>query len=86
MQSRVACRRCGAHRDLTLTAVCLVCRSVAWDPIPLSIRDCYVTLQGAAAALLKLTATPPVLAIVDAIALGSASADDESERARVRRC
>ena len=85
MQSRVACRRCGAHRDLPLAAICLVCGSASGDPVSPSIRDCYVTLSRAAAVLLTLTATPPVLALVDAIALGSASADDASERAR-RRC
>jgi hypothetical protein len=36
---RVACLRCRAHRDLTLSAGCLVCGAVACDPVPLNRAD-----------------------------------------------
>ncbi len=39
MRQRVACRRCGCHRDLTIAPRCLVCGAESFDPVAPSAGD-----------------------------------------------
>lgn len=50
------------------------------QPVPSTIGDCYVNLARISGELLDLHPTAETLAIVSAIAAGSAVADDEAAR------
>lgn len=76
MQERVECQGrpghpCGAHRDLALSARCLICGSVAAKPVRPTIGDCYTALARWAGELADLSQTPETLAIVAAVTVGA---------------
>jgi hypothetical protein len=54
MHQRVACLRCSAHRDLTLSARCLVCGFEASAPVPLNLHDVEQQIGDACELLMDL--------------------------------
>ncbi len=87
MQQRVACQGqpghpCGAHRDLALSARCLVCGCIASRPVPPTVGDCYVALSKWASDLFALHPSPDNLAIIQALSKASLRYDAAATRQR----
>lgn len=87
MQQRVACQGrpghpCGAHRDLALSPVCLVCGSVATRPVQPTVGDCYTALDRWISTLVTLAPSIAHLALLQAFQQVASTHDPEAASTR----